>query len=240
MSETRVDKGYKLKVRRVERGHRKLTADLSVTVHTKYSRTFTDPEIGSVKSLGKQGTRILVHQGFVTDYSSIPTALHWIVRWSRVDIAGVIHDFLYREFKGGRCDADDVWRELATAGDHSASEWQAAICWVMLRGFGGWSIPRGRPPEHRKGWLVFGVVLAVLVLVLLSASTLVALSLLLLLAAVMAPLALVTLAVQYILSRGNGANSNAQANGGKMTTVSTMREPRQETGTGKCIAPADE
>lgn len=240
MSETRVDEGYKLKVKRVERGRRELTANLSVTVRTKCSRTFADPEIGSVTSLGAQGTRILVHRGFVTDYSSIPTALHWIVRWSRVDIAGVIHDFLYREVKGGRGDADDVWRELAIAGDHSASEWQAAICWVMLRGFGGWSMPKGRPPEHRKGWLVFGVVLAVLILVLLSAFTLVALSLLLLVATLMAPLALVTLAVQFIMNRGKGANSNAQANGGQMTKDSTIREPQQETGTGKRIATTDE
>ena len=29
---------------------------------------------------------------FTTDYSSLPWAKRWLVNWSRVDIAGVVHD----------------------------------------------------------------------------------------------------------------------------------------------------
>ena len=93
-----------------------------------------------------QGT-VFVATEFVTDYSSIPTKLHGFVRWSKVDIAGVVHDFLYRNTDCPRIEADAIWRELARSGVHCASWFQAWVAWVMLCGFGGWSKPY--PQEHK-------------------------------------------------------------------------------------------
>lgn len=82
---------------------------------------------------------IRVPSGFVTDFSSIPTCLHWLVRWSRVDVAGVVHDFLYARGTLGRWQADGVWYKVARSGEHRANLLQAAACWSALRLF-GWFI----------------------------------------------------------------------------------------------------
>lgn len=78
------------------------------------------------------------------DYSSIPWGLRWLVNWSRVDIAGVVHDHIYRkktEFTWcERWDADVVWFRLARSGVNRANWLQAALglvglylgaCWVQ-------------------------------------------------------------------------------------------------------------
>ena len=102
------------------------------------------------------GYRIVVNEGFQTDFSSIPTPFSWIVRWSRVDIAGAVHDMLYR----GRCgaifdtcdsanqtnllntltiaEADRIWRAIARAGPHRAGLWQA---WLLGLGIFAFSWP---------------------------------------------------------------------------------------------------
>ena len=79
---------------------------------------------------------IRVKKDFVTDYSSIPTLLSWVVRWSRVDIAGVVHDCLYRYGQMPRKDADKVWWLVALSGKNRANRMQAGLCWLALRGFG--------------------------------------------------------------------------------------------------------
>lgn len=78
---------------------------------------------------------LCVPAGFVTDYSSIPWFARFLVRWSKVDIAGVFHDYLYRERKYPRAFADAVWRVLAMQGAHSANPVQAWACWAALRLF---------------------------------------------------------------------------------------------------------
>lgn len=40
-------------------------------------------------------TILTVPKGFETDFSSIPRFARSFIDWSRVDIAGVVHDFLY-------------------------------------------------------------------------------------------------------------------------------------------------
>lgn len=75
--------------------------------------------------------------GFETDYSSIPAAARWLVRWDRVDIAGVVHDYLYKEAPYGRRRADQMWRRVATRGDHHANWVQATLGYYGLR-VGGW------------------------------------------------------------------------------------------------------
>lgn len=83
-----------------------------------------------------------VPAGFVTDFSSIPEAVHGIVRWSKVDYAGVFHDSLYANpvacVKGKtinltRKQCDDVWLLFALSGEHRANKAQAYTCYYTLR-----------------------------------------------------------------------------------------------------------
>lgn len=120
-------KGTGLRTERLSDGRRTLLCDLVVEV--KLARD-AQPEQITVKS------------GFETDFSSIPTALQWIVRWSRVDIAGVVHDWLYATGVMKRRRADEIWRTLALSGSHHANLFQAYICWIGLLACGWYSWKR--------------------------------------------------------------------------------------------------
>ena len=150
---SKVDPEYPLKVERLPSGDRKLIAPLKVTgLRTRLTR--------EVKAEGgelTQGT-VFIDTGFKTDYSSIPEKLHGFVRWSKVDIAGVVHDFLYRNTDCPRIEADAIWRELAQSGEHCAGRFKAWVCWVMLCGFAGWSKPY--PHEHEIKKTIAAVFLA--------------------------------------------------------------------------------
>lgn len=91
-----------------------------------------------------EGEEITVPKGFVTDYSSIPWFGRWLVRWSTVDVAGVVHDYLYREQRE-RKEADRIWRKIAGSGSVYASFLQRWICWLALR-VGGWVAYRRYQP----------------------------------------------------------------------------------------------
>ncbi len=80
-----------------------------------------------------EGKEYTVEKGYKTDYSSIPWFGRFIVRWSKVDIAGVIHDWLYEKGDESRSGADRVWRIVARSGEHHANCLQAEICWFALR-----------------------------------------------------------------------------------------------------------
>ena len=84
-------------------------------------------------------SELTIHRGFVTDFSSIPTLFQWVVRWSRVDVAGVVHDYLYARGALNRWQADWIWFEIARSGDHCANFVQAVACWLALR-LCGWCI----------------------------------------------------------------------------------------------------
>ncbi len=84
-------------------------------------------------------SKLTIHQGFVTDFSSIPTLFQWVVHWSKVDVAGVVHDHLYNRGTPSRWRADWVWFEVARSGDHRADCVQAFLCWLALRLF-GWCV----------------------------------------------------------------------------------------------------
>ncbi len=108
-----------LQVKRIAAGKRILLLDLVVEI------------------TGRYGThKITVPRDFETDYSSIPTCLHFVVRWSKVDIAGVVHDRLYSTGEISRRKADWAWFLVAISGDHCANWFQALLCWLALRGFG--------------------------------------------------------------------------------------------------------
>ena len=83
------------------------------------------------------GVKFTVPSGTVTDYSSIPQPFAWLMRWSRVDIAGVVHDYLYQTGLLSRKEADHIWRQVARAGQTRANAVQAWLGYAGLR-IGGW------------------------------------------------------------------------------------------------------
>lgn len=105
-----------LQIERQEDGYRLLLRDLVVIV---------------------DGLEIAVPAGTLTDFSTIPWYGRVVVRWSKVDIAGVVHDSLYQTPVLSRARADRIWRILARTGNHRANALQAWICWAALR-IGGW------------------------------------------------------------------------------------------------------
>ena len=96
--------------------------------------------------IGKKPADVIsVCAGFDTDYSSIPAPCRGIVHWSKVDVAGVVHDYLYRYPKNRtRAEDDWIWWVLARSGKWRADPVQAALCWLALRGFGWTSRPEAR------------------------------------------------------------------------------------------------
>ena len=82
------------------------------------------------------GKRFTVPRGAETDFSSIPWFGRFLVRWSKVDVAGVVHDWLYGTGGTTRAEADEIWRLIALAGEHHANAVQARVGWLGLRAFG--------------------------------------------------------------------------------------------------------
>ena len=80
---------------------------------------------------------ITIPAGTLTDFSSIPWYGRILVRWSKVDLAGVVHDWYYQTGATSRAKADAIWRLMAVAGTHHANVIQAWIGWLALR-VGGW------------------------------------------------------------------------------------------------------
>lgn len=91
------------------------------------------------------GEQITVPKDTRTDFSSIPSYARFLVRWSKVDLAGVVHDNLYQEGELPRRLADRVLRLVAVSGTYRANFVQAWIAWFFLRTFGyiAWR-------QHRK------------------------------------------------------------------------------------------
>ena len=105
-----------LQVERTEDGRRRLLRALKVSV---------------------DGKVITIPAGTVTDYSSVPFGMRNLVRWDRIDIAGVVHDYLYQTGMRSRRKADAVWRKVAMGGSNGANPFQAWVGWLGLR-IGGW------------------------------------------------------------------------------------------------------
>lgn len=88
-------------------------------------------------SLKVEGVLYTVEAGFITDFSSYPFYSRILVRFDRVDIAGVVHDWIYYHGLTTRSEADRIWRNVAMSGHHHANLFQAWLSWVGLR-LGGW------------------------------------------------------------------------------------------------------
>ncbi len=121
-----------LRIERLPDGRRKLLRDLRVEV---------------------DGRKYTVKKGFTTDYSSIPFSLLIIIitivsylfeygpaailllllppKWSRVDVAGVVHDSLYKSGEIGKIKSDWIWLKTAMSGKHHARWWQAYPSWFF-------------------------------------------------------------------------------------------------------------
>ncbi len=84
-----------------------------------------------------EGDTIAIPAGTITDFSSIPWYGRILVRWSKVDIAGVVHDWNYQIGATSRARADAIWRLVAMAGTYHANAFQAWVGWLALR-VGGW------------------------------------------------------------------------------------------------------
>ena len=111
---------FPLRVLRLPSVDRRLIAPLEATgLRTRLSR--------AVKSKGGKVIRgsVFANAGFVTDYSPIPEKLHGFVRRLKVDVAGVVHDFLHRNTDCPRIEADVRRREPARSGKHCAGPFQA-------------------------------------------------------------------------------------------------------------------
>lgn len=85
------------------------------------------------------GVTIVVPEGFQSDYSSIPFWARFVVRWSKVDVAGVVHDWCYHvglqdeSGKPSKALSDRIWHDIAGRGDSKANPLQAWVCWAGLR-----------------------------------------------------------------------------------------------------------
>ena len=108
-------------------------------------RLLLRPLVVNIESHGK----ITVPAGFVTDFSSFPRGTRWIARWSKADIAGVVHDWLYAEGSTGKEKADQIWKEVALSGKHSTNGLQAWLGHRGLAWFGGWAWKNHRGKECR-------------------------------------------------------------------------------------------
>ena len=139
-SPRQVKKCGPLRLERCPNRRRKLLQDFTVTIGE-----------------GKRAIPVTVEKGFETDYSSIPPGFRWAMRWSKVDVAGVVHDWLYANAKNLRhcgkmtkLETDRIWRDIAMSGDHHANRWQATVGWLSLVLFGWivWNRYKTNPPVH--------------------------------------------------------------------------------------------
>jgi len=71
-----------------------------------------------------------------TDFSTFPWYGRMLVRWSKVDVAGVVHDWLYQKGEPSRRYADRIWRLVAVDGHHRANAFQAWTAWLGIRAVG--------------------------------------------------------------------------------------------------------
>ena len=97
--------------------------------------------------------RLVIPAGVTTDFSSVPWYFSWIAASEKHDLAGIVHDQLFKwgrwqphGYKIDRARADEVWRLVAQAGQVSCSPREAWVMWSGLR-LGSWRPWR----KYRRG-----------------------------------------------------------------------------------------
>ena len=93
------------------------------------------------------GLTITVPTGFKTDFSSDPISL---LDWSKVDVAGVVHDFLYQNpwIVKSRRRQDRIWRKIARSGKWRAGPLSAWVGYLGIRLFGWLFRKREKKGSH--------------------------------------------------------------------------------------------
>ena len=147
MSRVRASTGP-LRVKRLSNGSRQLVRKLVVDV----SGT-TAPCL------------VTVPDGSPTDYSSLPWGFRWLINWSRVDVAGVVHDHLYRKYPEdprfpSRWTMDVVWFRIARSGQHRANWLQACLGLAGIVLGGWWTIRKRCTTRHIALSVLLDLVLA--------------------------------------------------------------------------------
>ncbi len=63
---------------------------------------------------GPNGWKLEIPAGYVTDYASIPAALHWLINPDdeKVMLAALVHDFIYHTHVVSRAVADAIFYQL--------------------------------------------------------------------------------------------------------------------------------
>lgn len=118
---------------REENGRRVLLRELIVSLNGSL------PTLKGIKGIRvlKRHTMITIPKGFDTDYSSIPWfALSIMGPWQDHDIAGVVHDYLYKK-QAPRKVADQIWRITASSGKRHVGPIRGFLGYLGLR-VGGW------------------------------------------------------------------------------------------------------
>jgi len=84
-----------------------------------------------------KGVVINIPRGFVTDLSSVPRFIQWLIpKRGRYDDAAVIHDWLYSQPHTARLTADALFLDaMQTLG---VSRWRRSLMFIAVRLF-GWS-----------------------------------------------------------------------------------------------------
>jgi hypothetical protein len=135
---------------RLDDGRRRLQADLVVDLGVRVGElhvwaylvghhdnaTTADWRVSPGHAAAPGTTQIRVPAGFETDYSSVPGPAWFVGRFDQHDIAGVVHDALYR-WGAPRAAADRVWRIIARSGKRHVNAVQGFLGWAGLR-VGGW------------------------------------------------------------------------------------------------------
>ena len=88
--------------------------------------------------------KIVVRNGFVTDFASVPRLLWWLLPpWGTYGKAAVIHDYMYQTRTRTRKQADDIFLEAMEV--LSVAKWKRALMYRAVRVFGGfiWKRKRG-------------------------------------------------------------------------------------------------
>jgi len=125
-----------MRVDRLDDGCRRLVRDLVIDLGVDLGLGNDRHKGFSVSAAGT--TRVTVHEGFVTDFSSVPGLARALYRFDAVDLAGCCHDLAY-SVGVERGVADRVWQIVATSGTRKVGRVRGWLGWLGLRVGGLWA-----------------------------------------------------------------------------------------------------
>lgn len=134
-----------LRVDRLDNGKRRLVRDLVIDLGEDVGLGDDRYRGFSLSSEPNGGTRVTVHAGFETDFSSVPAFARALYRFDSVDLAGCCHDLAYR-VQVPRPVADRVWEIVATSGTRRVGRVRGFLGWAGLRLGGRWAYNRYSDP----------------------------------------------------------------------------------------------